>query len=85
LKTISTCSLAVACFFICFCPHIIYTALRLTSEMPLYDRQVVLFHLWIDTVASMNSTLNCLIFFWRNSILRLEGMNIVKRSWTARS
>jgi hypothetical protein len=59
--------------------------LRLTSEMPLYDRQVVLFHLWVDTFASMNSTFNCLIFFWRNSILRLEGMNIVKRLWTARS
>jgi hypothetical protein len=27
LKSISTCSLAVGCFFCCFCPHIIYSAL----------------------------------------------------------
>jgi hypothetical protein len=64
-KTISTCSLAVACFFICYCPQIIHFALSLTSETPLHDRQVVLFSLWFDTFVSMNSTFNCLIFFWK--------------------
>ena len=84
-KTISTCALAVACFFICCCPLIIYSALRLTSEAPLYDRQVLLFSLWSNTFVSINSTFNCLIFFWKNSILLLEGMKIVKRLWSARS
>ncbi len=78
LKSISTCSWAVGCFFFCFCPGIIYCILRLASETPFVDRQVLLFNLWSSTFTSMNSTLNCLIFFWRNSILRREGIKIVK-------
>jgi hypothetical protein len=75
--------LAVACFFICYCPKIIHSALRLTSEAPLNDRGVVLFRLWSNTFVSMNWTFNCLIFFWKSSILLGEGMKIVKRLWTA--
>ena len=45
LKNISTCSLAVGCFFICCCPQIIFSALRLASKTPFYDRQVLLFNL----------------------------------------
>jgi hypothetical protein len=51
----------------------------------LYDRQVVLFNLWALTFVSTNSTFNCLIFFWKNSILRREGVKIVKHLLTARS
>ena len=78
LKNISTCSWAVGCFFVCSCPKIIYSVLRLASEMQLYDRRVLLFNLWSNTFLSMNSTFNCLIFFWRNSILRHEGIKIIK-------
>ena len=74
LKSISTCSLAVGCFFVCSCPHIIYSALRFTPVVAQYDRQYWLFHMWTSTFLSINSTLNCLIFFWRNSILRRERM-----------
>jgi hypothetical protein len=35
------------------------------------------FNLWSNTFLSINSTFNCLIFFWRNTILRREGMKIV--------
>ena len=77
-KNISTCSLAVGCFFICSWPHIIYCASRLTSKKPFYDRQVLIFSIWSVTFFSMNSTFDCLIFFWRNSILRREGMKVVK-------
>ena len=77
-KSISTCSLAVGCFFFCSCPRIIYSVLRLASETPSYNRQVLLFSLWSSTFISINSTFNCLIFFWRNSILRREGMKIIK-------
>jgi hypothetical protein len=72
LKSISTCSLAVGCFFCCFSPYIIYSALRFA-----YKRQFLLFSLWSGTFMSLNSTFNCVIFFWRNSILRREGMKIV--------
>ena len=78
LKNISTCSLAVGCYFCCFFPYIIYAALRLASKRPFYDRQVLLFNLWSNTFASLNSAFNCVIFFWRNSILRREGLKIVK-------
>ena len=78
LKNISTCSWAVGCFFVCSCPQIIYSVLRLASETPFYDRQALLFNLWSYTFLSMNSTFNCVIFFWRNSILRSEGIKIIK-------
>ena len=76
LKKVSTCSLAVGCFFICSFPQIIYSSSRLATGAP-NDRQVILFSLWVNTLTSINSTLNCVIFFWRNSTLRREGMKIV--------
>ena len=79
LKNISTCSLAVGCYFLCCCPYIIYlTFIRLASGKSAYDKQVLLFNLWVSTFISVNSTLNCVIFFWRNSVLRREGMKIIK-------
>ena len=86
LKNMSTCSLAVGCFFVCCFPQIIYSALRLTSGAPSFVRfdvmsaairQVLLFSLWSNTFLSINSTLNCAIFFWRNSIVRREGTKII--------
>ena len=79
LKNFSTCSLAVGCFFCCFCPYIIYAALRLhASRTSFSERQFLLFYLWSKTFnSSVNSTFNCVIFFWRNSILRREGMKIL--------
>jgi hypothetical protein len=77
LKSISTCSLAVGCFFCCFCTHIIYLVLRLASRTSLSDTQFLSFFLWSSTFISFNSTFNCVIFFWRNSILRREGVKTV--------
>ena len=77
VKNISTCCLVVASFFFCSCPQIIASALRLASKTSLYDRQVLLLNLWSNTFISLNSTFNCVIFFWRNSILRREGMKIL--------
>ncbi|XP_046839590.1 probable G-protein coupled receptor 21 [Xenia sp. Carnegie-2017] len=34
--------------------------------------------LWLRTILTMNSTFNCLIFFWKNTILRTEAFKIVK-------
>ena len=78
LKNISTCSLVVGCFFICSLPGIIYTIWIFISKVESNDRQNIIFNIWASTIFSMNSTFNCLIFFWRNSILRREGMKIVK-------
>ena len=77
LKNISTCSMAVGCFFFCSSPQIAYSALRLVSDASLYDKKIFFFHVWSSTFTSMNSTFNCLVFFWRNSILRREGLKVV--------
>ena len=71
-KNISTCSLAVGCFFICSCPQIMVAFFRLATV-----------NIWSNTFTSINSTLNCLIFFWRNSILRREGMKILANAFRA--
>ena len=76
-KSVSTCSLAVGCYLFCLCPYMVYSALRLASGALSYEKQVLLFSLWLSTFVSINSTLNCVIFFWRNSILRREGMKII--------
>ena len=77
LKTISACFLVVGCFVLCSTPLIAYTVLRLTSEASFFYRQGLLLNIWSNTFVSINSTLNCVIFFWRNSILRREGMKII--------
>ncbi len=77
LKSISACSLAVGCFFFCYSPQIIYSVLRLASGVSSFDKQILLLSLWSNTLTSMNSTFNCLIFFWKNSILRREGIKIM--------
>ena len=79
-KNISTCFLAVGCFFICSLPQIIFSSLRL-SKIPWNDREVKLFSIWCNTLLFMSSTFNSLIFFWRNSILCGEGVKILKYCW----
>ena len=78
LKNISTCSFVIGCFFVCSFPKIIFTIYSSLLKSPVKGRQDILFHIWVSTFVCMNSTFNCLIFFWRNSILRREGMKIVK-------
>ena len=80
IKNISTCCLAVVCFCICCFPKFANCAWRLMSEKPSDDRDVVLFSLWTSTFMAMISTFNCLIFFWKNSILRREGMKLIRPS-----
>ena len=83
-KRFSTCSLTVFCFFICSGPQLIFGILRLTSNRNTSFHELVFYNLWTSTFLYMNSTFNCLIFFWKNSILRREGINIAKRFRSAR-
>ena len=84
-RSVSTCSLAVACLCVCFFPGIIFSLWGATSKSPWSDAHIVLSKLWSNTFGAMNSTLNCLIFFWRNSILRREGMKVAKCLRTVRA
>ena len=85
LKLISACSMAVGCFFICFSPIMVHWILYLTSDVLWYDPPSQILRIWSATLLAMNSTFNCLIFFWRISMLRREGMKTVKCFRSARS
>ena len=84
-KTTSACFLAVGCFFICSTPQLMYSIWGLTSSTSRNGGKAILLNIWSSTFVSMNSTFNCVIFFWRNSILRREGTKILKRLRSARS
>ena len=79
LKNISGCLLVVACLLVLSIPNVVYIVLRLTSK----DRKNTLNNaglagFWSATTAAMNSTFNCLIFYWKNKTLRAEGMKVIK-------
>ena len=79
LKNVSSCLLVVACLLVLLIPNVIYSVLRLTSkgtENTLDSAALAGF--WSATTAAMNSTFNCLIFYWKNKILRTEGMKVFK-------
>ena len=80
LKNISSCLLAVACYVVLSIPVFVYIGLKITSkkETTTMCDNVVVAGLWASTIGAMNSTFNCLIFFWKNNILRTEGMKVIK-------
>ena len=77
-KNTSSCLLAVVCFVVLYTPTLVYIGLRRNSEpsMTLDNATIAVF--WAETIASLNSTCNCLIFYWKNKILRIEGMKVIK-------
>lgn len=77
-KKAFTCSLAVLCFMLCSLPGIVICGLCMAWKKTLYDDRVVHITMWVPTVSSINSTCNCLILFWRNAVLRHEGMKLLK-------
>ena len=80
LKNISSCLLAVACFVLLLSiPVFVFLGLKIglkENEFTLNNANVA--GLWSHTIVSMNGTLNCLIFYWKNKILSTEGMKIIK-------
>ena len=78
LKNISSCLLAVACFVVLSIPTFVYIGLRTISKDPSTLDTAHIVGLWAKTITLMNSTFNCLIFYWKNKILRTEGMKVIK-------
>ena len=75
LKNISSCLLVVACLIGLSIVSLVYVLLKLTLKEKEFPELV---GLWARTVASMNSTFNCLIFYWKNKTLRTEGIKVIK-------
>ena len=68
--------IVVACSFLLNLPNAIILAVYTERVQTLDD--VVQMKIWTLTLVAMNSTANCLIFFWANKILRSEGWKICK-------
>ena len=77
LKHVNTCLLTVAClvfFSIPVCFRFVFSLVEgSTSENAIISR------LWVGTTIAMNCSFNSLIFFWKNKILRDEGIKIIKK------
>ena len=79
LKNISSCVLAVACFVVLFIPVLTYVGqTKFSNDKELRLNNTNLTGLWAATISSMNSTFNCLIFYWKNKIMRTEGIKVIK-------
>ena len=79
LKNISSCLLVVACVVVLSIPWCVYIGLRINSPQTAYTLDNAnLAALWAITISSMNCTFNCLIFYWKNKVLRTEGLKVLK-------
>ena len=76
LKEISTCLLVFACFIVMSIPSIIFFVFMFIEQRKSENAKVLA--LWTMTVISGNSTMNCLIFFWKNKVLRREAAKVLK-------
>ena len=77
LKRISTCLLVLVCLFVCYLPWLVRFAVQMKQPVT-RDQNIFLIHLWPETFFTMNSSLNCLIFFYKNSVLRRHGEIFLK-------
>ena len=82
LKSISTCVLVVACLLLLSIPTSIYIVFHINTENK-QASNVRLSLIWGRTIYTMNCTFNSLIFFWRNKVLRTEGIKVLK-TWKNR-
>jgi hypothetical protein len=77
LKGISSCLLAVACLVVLLIPTFVYVAFNaITENKQALNRRLAF--VWVATIYAMNGTFNSLIFFWKNKVLRIEGIKILK-------
>ena len=80
LRMAKTYVMVVSLCFFCYLPTVVVLAIFVGILN--YDKipdSVVNGHNWANTLTSMNSTLNCLIFFWGNREMRKEGSKFLKK------
>ena len=74
LRLVKSCFIVVVCFGICFLPGALVVSGFLEINEDLY-----MIRLWSEILLVSNSSLNSLIFFWRNKLLRREAQKILKQ------
>ena len=79
LKNISSCLLAVACGVVVSIPWCVFIGLRINSPETTHTLDNAnIAGIWAITISSMNCTFNCSIFYWKNKVLRTEGLKVLK-------
>ena len=81
-RTISTCLLAVICLFLCYVPFIVSFVVKMMDELDQNKRFII--SVWAKTFLTLNSSLNCLIFFYKNIVLRRHGEKFLKKCFRRR-
>ena len=81
----STCLLTVICLTVCYFPFVLFLGLEGTGQLNKNDESYYIFYLWADTFLCINSSLNSLIFFFKNSALRRHGQLILAKCICTRS
>ena len=79
LKMAKNFVLVVSLCFLCYLPTVVVYGIANNFKRDKLPDSVVHAWDWTATLVSMNSTLNCLIFFWGNRELRKEGSKILKK------
>ena len=75
LKNISAALWVVGCLMLLYLPTSLNIAIKLVGK----SLNTIRFStIWGLTFTTMNCTLNSLIFFWKNKVLRTEGIKILK-------
>ena len=77
LKNINTCLLAVACLVFLSTPNIFFVVF--SSVEGSTSKNARLSATWSALTLVMNCSFNSLIFFWKNKVLRDEGIKIIKK------
>jgi hypothetical protein len=78
-KNISSCLLVVASGVVLSTPASVYIGLTINSTESRHTLDNGgLAGIWTQTIALLNCTFNCLIFYWKNKVLRTEGLKILK-------
>ena len=84
LKMAKTYFIIVVLAFVCFLPVGIFSLIPKSiyawskTEIEVIE-PIDIANIWMIMLTSMNSTLNCLIFFWGNKMLRREALKHMKK------
>ena len=73
VKLAKSCFLVVVCMFVCYTPLLL---VKILNPDNLIEKKVLL--IWTGTIALMNQSLNSVIFFWKDKMLRKEAKTTLK-------
>ena len=70
----------VICSQVCYLPNVAYHLYLRMQNSEVKTESTLIMGIWVVTFICLNSTLNSLVFFWKNSQLRQEMLAIIKPS-----